>query len=215
MAQVPTGTTFYVASAYASSQNTTAVSNATEAVVTCAAHGYANGDFVEITSGWGRLNLRVARVKSVATNTFTLEGIDTSNTNFFPAGTGTGSVRKIGTFTQITQVVNPSSSGGDPKTVSYRYLESDVDYSINDGFNATNYTLEVDADSIGTAGYTAMQSLTDVQTTTCLKMVTRSGSIVLYPCTVALNESVKLQQGNINTVTSQFTGKNRITRYAS
>ena len=45
MAQVPTGTTFFIASAFGSSINTTAVSNATEAVVTTASpHGYANGD---------------------------------------------------------------------------------------------------------------------------------------------------------------------------
>lgn len=215
MAQVPTGTTFYVASAYASSQTTTAVSNASEAVVTCAAHGYANGDIVEVTSGWGRLNRRVFRVKSVATNTFVLEGADTSNTNFFPAGTGTGSVRKVSTFQQITGVMNPQSSGGDPKTVNYKFIESDVEYSINDGFAATNYTMEIDADQIGSAGYTALKTLTDVQTDTCLKMVTRSGSLVFIPCTVALNESIRLQDGQINRVNASFNGNNRLTRYAS
>jgi len=215
MAQVPTGTTFFIASAYASSQTTTAVSNASEAVVTCNAHGYSNGDMVEITSGWGRLNRRVFRVKSAATNTFALEGADTTNTNFFPAGTGTGSVRKINTFTQITGVMNPQSSGGDPKTVNYKFMESDVEYSINDGFSATNYTMEIDADQIGSAGYTALKSLTDVQTDTCLKMVTRSGSLVFQPCTVALNEAVRLQDGQINRVNAAFNGNNRLTRYAS
>src|SRR4051812_46958916 len=140
MAQVPTGTTFYVASSYAASQATTAVSNAAEAVVTCTAHGFSNSDIVEITSGWGRLNRRVFRVKSVATNTFTLEGADTSSASFFPAGVGIGSVRKINTFTQITNVLSASSSGGEPKTVSYKYIESDVEYAINDGFTATSYT---------------------------------------------------------------------------
>jgi len=215
MAQVPTGTTFFIASAYASSQTTTAVSNASEAVVTCNAHGYSNGDMVEITSGWGRLNRRVFRVKSAAANTFALEGADTTNTNFFPAGTGTGSVRKINTFTQITGVMNPQSSGGDPKTVNYKFMESDVEYSINDGFSATNYTMEIDADQIGSAGYTALKSLTDVQTDTCLKMVTRSGSLVFQPCTVALNEAVRLQDGQINRVNAAFNGNNRLTRYAS
>lgn len=215
MAQVPTGTTFHIASAYASSKTTTVVTNASEAVVTSTAHGYSNGDIVELTSGWGRLNRRVFRIKSVTTDTFVLEGADTTNTNFFPSGTGVGSVRKISTFTQITKVMNPQSNGGDPKNVTYKFIESDVDYSINDGFNATNYTLELDADSIGEAGYTALKSLTDVQTDTCLKMVTRSGSLLYQPCTVALNEAVKLQDGQINRVTCVFNGNNRLTRYAS
>lgn len=215
MAQVPTGTTFFVASAYGSSKTTTIVTNATEAVVTSAAHGYANGDLLEITSGWGRLNRRVFRAKSVATDTFVLEGCDTSNTSFFPAGSGIGSVRKINTQTQITGVMNPQSSGGDPKKVTYKFLESDVEYSINDGFTATDYTLELDADQIGTAGYTALLALTNVQTDTCLIMVTRSGSKIYQPCTVALNESIKLQDGQINRVNVAFNGNNRLTRYAS
>lgn len=215
MAQVPTGTTFYVASTYGSAKTTTIVTNATEAVVTAAAHGYSNGDVVEITSGWGRLNKRVFRIKSSTTDTFVLEGADTSSTDIFPSGSGVGTVRKITAFTQITSVMNPSSSGGDPKTVTYKFVESDVEYSINDGFSATSYSMEMDADAIGNAGYTALKSLTDAQTDTCLKMVTRSGSIVLLPCTAAMNEMVRLQEGQINRVSTVFNGKNRPTRYSS
>lgn len=215
MAQVPTGTTFAIASTYGSSIPTTAVTNATEAVVTATAHGFSNGDFVEMTSGWGRLNLRTFRVKSVAANTFVLEGGDTTSTTYFPAGTGTGSVRKVTAFTTISQVLSMSSSGGDPKTVNYKYMDSDVDYSINDGFNAVVQSLELDADSIGAAGYTALKSLTDVQTNTVLRTTMRSGSIILQPCTVALNETPVMADGQINRVRVSFNGNNRVTRYAS
>jgi len=215
MAQVPTGSTFFIASAFAASKTTTIVTNASEAVVTSAGHGYSNGDIVEMTSGWGRLNRRNFRIKSVATDTFVLEGADTSSTTFYPAGTGVGSVRKISTFTQITSVMNPQSTGGDPKNVVYKFIESDVEYSINDGFTATSYTLELDADAIGSAGYTALKTLTDVQTDTSLKVVTRSGSLIFQPCTVALNEAIRMQDGQINRVNVSFNGNNRLTRYAS
>lgn len=215
MAQVPTGSTFFIASAFAASKTTTTVTNASEAVVTSAGHGYSNGDIVEMTSGWGRLNRRDFRIKSVATDTFVLEGADTSSTTFYPPGTGVGSVRKISTFTQITSVMNPQSTGGDPKNVVYKFIESDVEYSINDGFTATSYTLELDADAIGSAGYTALKTLTDVQTDTSLKVVTRSGSLIFQPCTVALNEAIRMQDGQINRVNVSFNGNNRLTRYAS
>lgn len=215
MAQVPTGSTFFIASAFAASKTTTIVTNASEAVVTSTGHGYSNGDIVEMTSGWGRLNRRDFRIKSVATDTFVLEGADTSSTTFYPAGTGVGSVRKISTFTQITSVMNPQSTGGDPKNVVYKFIESDVEYSINDGFTATSYTLELDADAIGSAGYTALKTLTDVQTDTSLKVVTRSGSLIFQPCTVALNEAIRMQDGQINRVNVSFNGNNRLTRYAS
>lgn len=215
MAQVPTGSTFYIASTIATAKTASAVTNAAEAVVTSTAHGYSNGDTVIMFSGWGRLNKRAFRVKSVTTDTFVLEGCDTSNTTYFPAGTGIGTVQKISAFTQITTVMNPSSSGGEPKVVSYKFIESDVEYSINDGFTATSYTVELDADSIGGAGYTALKTLTDVQTDTVLKLVTRSGSILLVPCTVALNEAVSLNEGQINRVKATFNGNNRAVRYAS
>lgn len=215
MAQVPTGTTFHIASAFAASQTVTAVTNASEAVCTCAAHGYSNGDIVEITSGWGRLNKRTFRLKSVATNTFVLEGADTTSTTLFPASSGTGSVRKVSTFTELTSITAVSSSGGEPKTVNYKFIASDVEYAINDGFSATSYTLTMDADSIGAAGYTALKSLTDVQTDTVLKIVTRSGALIFQPGTVALNEAVSMQDGQINTCTAQIAGSNRLTRYAS
>lgn len=215
MAQVPTGTTFFIASAFGSAKTTTIVTNASEAVVTSTTHGFTNGDIVEMTSGWGRLNKRAFRIKSVTTDTFALEGMDTTNTTYFPAGSGVGSVRKATTFTQVSNVLGASSQGGDPKTVNYKYIESDVDFSLNDGFNATSYTLELDADSIGTAGYTAMKALTDVQTDTVMLMVTRNGAKVYQPCTVALNEAVQLQDGQINRVRCAFNGNNRLTRYAS
>lgn len=219
MAQVPTGTVFSIASAFASSLPFTSATNAAETVLSLASTtGLAVNDIVEVTSGWGRLNLRIFRIKALVTNTsITLELADTSSTSFFPSpGTNAaGSVRKVNTWTDISQVTAVSSSGGDPITVDYRYLESDVRYSINDGFNASSYSVTLDADAIGTAGYTALKSLTDVQTNTILRVRTRSGQINLIPCTVALNEAVSMADGQINTVTASFNGNGRLTRYAS
>ncbi len=215
MAQVPTGSTFFIATAFGSALPVTIVSNAAEAVVTSTGHTLANNDIVEMRSGWGRMEKRAFRVKGVATNTFTLEGFDTSNTTFFPAGGGIGSVRKVSTFVQLTTVMNPTASGGEAKKVNYKFIESDVEYSINDGFSAVNRALELDADSIGSAGYTALKSLTDVQTDTILKTVTKSGSFTLLPCTVALNEEVVYQDGQINRVKVDFSGNNKSTRYAA
>ena len=60
-----------------------------------------------------------------------------------------------------------------------------------------------------------LRTLTDVQTNTILRVTTRSGQIQLIPGTVALNESVQMNDGQINTVTASITGNNRTTRYAS
>ena len=215
MAQVPTGTTFAVATTYGAAITVSAITNDTEAVVTTsAAHSLTNGAIVEMTSGWGRIHRRVFRIKAATGSSLTLEGVDTTSTTYFPAGLGVGSLRAITAFTPVTQVLGFSTSGGDAKQVEYAYFDNDVSYSINDGFSATSMNLELDSDSLGTAGYSALRTLTEVQTDTCLRIVARNGSFTYQPCTVALNESVQMQTGQVNRVRCAFNGNNRAMRYA-
>jgi hypothetical protein len=215
MASVPTGTIFSLATVFASPKTVTAITNATEASVSCTAHGYSVGDIVQLYSGWGRLNRRVARIKTSTTDAFTIEGIDTTNTEFFPAGSGGGTVRKISTFQQINKILNPSNSGGEPKNVTVKFMESDVEESINDGFSAITESFDIDADEFGQASYNALVSLSEVQTDTVLKKTLKSGSMIFTPCRVALNENVKLADGSIMTNTVSINGNGKLTRYSA
>ena len=60
-----------------------------------------------------------------------------------------------------------------------------------------------------------MRTLTDAQTNTVMKMLMRSGAVVYLPCTLALNDVPRLQDGQINRISAQFAGVNRHTRYAA
>lgn len=214
MATLPSRTILSVASAFASAVAVSGISNAAEAVVSAAAHGFANGDIVQLYSGWGRLNRRVVRVKSTAANTFVAEGIDTTSLEFFPAGSGVGTVRKITTFTQISKYLNPSTSGGDPKNVTVRFMDEDTDTSLNDGFNATTESFDIDADQFGSSAYAVLVAMTNVQIDTVLKKTLRSGATIYTPCTIALNENVKLADGSIMTNAVSVNGNGRVTRYS-
>jgi len=213
MANVPTGTIFSVVTAFATAKTTTVATNASSCVITAAGHGYSNGDAVYITSGWGRLNNRVFEISGVTTDTFTIP-LDTSDTNYFPAGSGLGTVKELQTLVQLSKLMNPQTSGGDPKVVNYKFIDSDVDYSINDGFNAVGYTLEMDDDDT-TVGYDALKALTEVQTDTVLKMTMRNGARIYIPGRVALNDVPRLQEGQINRMVVAFNGNGRHTRVAS
>lgn len=215
MARVPTGTLFSVATAFSAPKTVSAITNAVEASVSSTGHGFSVGDVIEMTSGWGRLQKRAYRIKTVTTDAFVLEGADTTNVNFFQPGGGAGSARKVSTWVQLSTMMNPTSSGGEPKKVTYKFVESDVEYNINDGFTAVDRTMDMDADSIGTPGYVALRNLTEVQTDTILRSLAKSGSVSYLPCTVALNEEEKMQDGQIVTNTVAFSGNNRSTRYAS
>jgi len=215
MASVPTGTIFSLATVFAAAKTVTAITNAAEASVSCTAHGYSVGDVVQLYSGWGRLNRRAARVKSATTDAFVLEGINTTNTEFYPSGSGGGTVRKISTFQQINKILNPSNSGGEAKNITVKFLESDVEENINDGFTAITETFDIDADEFGQASYAALVNLSEVQTDTVLKKTLKSGSTIYTPCRVAFNENVKLADGSIMTNTVSINGNGRLTRYSA
>lgn len=215
MASVPTGTIFSIATVLATAKTISAITNAAEASVSVTAHGYSAGDIVQVFSGWGRLNRRVARVKTPTTDAFLLEGINTTNTEFFPPGSGIGSVKKVTTFQQINKILNPTNSGGEPKNITVKFLESDVEENLNDGFSAITETFDIDADEFGGASYAALVALTDVQTDTVLKKTLKSGALIFTPCRVAINENVKMADGSIMTNAVSINGNGRITRYSA
>lgn len=215
MASVPTGTIFSLATVFAAAKTVSAISNAAEASVSCTAHGFDVGDVVQLYSGWGRLNRRVGRIKSETADAFVLEGINTTNAEFFPAGSGGGTVRKVTTFQQINKILNPSNSGGEAKNITVNFLESDVEENINDGFTAITETFDIDADEFGQASYAALVDLSEVQTDTVLKKTLKSGSTIYTPCRVAFNENVKLAEGSIMTNTVSINGNGRLTRYGA
>lgn len=217
MASLPTGSRIAVATELGESKSITAITNASEAVCTATGHGLVVGDIIVLKSGWDRLDNRVLRVKAVtAPDGFTLEGraADTSNTSLFPAGGGIGSFQKVLTWVDVLKVLANNTSGGDPKKVAYRYLESESEQEINDGFSAVSRTLEIDSDSIETQGYQAVAKLSEIGADTVQRITMKKGAVSFLACTLAMNEEVLMQDGQLNRVRVDISGKTKSTRYA-
>lgn len=215
MARTPTGTVHSVATLLASAKTVTAVTNADEAVVASVGHGFSNGDIVLIYSGWGRLNFRAFRVKTVLTDSFVLQGADTTNTELYSPGAGVGTVRKVSTWVDLDRTMNHSSSGGDAKTVNVKFIESDVEIVLNDGFNAVQRTFDMDADMIGTPAYAALKMLSATDADTVVRRRAKSGAVSLIPAKVSFNEEETLSEGQAVTVKGTFNAQNISTRYAA
>lgn len=143
-----TGATIAIAKAYlpalgSAATATTALSNALECVVT-ATHSLDNGDYVVMASGWGLLDQRVVRVKSVSGGTsFVLEGVDTSDTSKYPATTGVGTFRKINTWSTLSQVKGISASGGAQQFADITSISDTVIRQIPTVKDAVNMTIDV------------------------------------------------------------------------
>lgn len=147
-----TGTTISVAKTYgapvalsAATNSATAGFAATTSMTTGSAHGFVSGDYVEITSSWGRLNQRIARCTTGTTgSTVVLENVDTFDTGKFPSGTGgTGSLRKITAWTALSQLKSLSSGGGDMQSADATSLDDVVEKKIPTIRSAVTMDVEV------------------------------------------------------------------------
>ena len=193
--KLPNGTTFAIASGYAAPITVTALSNATEAIAT-ATNTLTAGDFVEVTSGWSRLNGKVARVSGASGTGFTLEGIDTSSTVNYPAGSGIGTARKISGWTQIQQVLTSGTSGGDQQFATYQFIEADQETRIPTTKSAAGLDLSV-ADDPSLPGYIALSIANDDRDPRALKCSLSNGSVILYNAYCSLNKTPSMTSNQV------------------
>jgi hypothetical protein len=115
-----------------------AITKASEGVVTSTAHGFSNGDVVVFKSMGGMTELegQACRIKSVATDTFTLEGLDTSSNGTFTSGT----VNKVTAWTTISQVQSIEAEQANPNRIETTTLsdsEKQYVFGLPDTANIT------------------------------------------------------------------------------
>lgn len=213
-ASLPNGSTLFIGSAYGSALTVSALTNANPGVATSTAHGLSNGDYVVVTSGWSRLNNRLVRVAGVTANTFELEGINTTDTDIYPASSGVGSVREVTTFTQITQVLQPTSQGGEQQFLAYQFLEDDAQTEIPTTKTAGGFNFSV-ADDPTLAGYIAMAAANDDREARALRVNLANGSKLCYYAYLTLNETPSLTVNELMACQATARFLNKPTRYTT
>lgn len=186
--KLPNGSTIHICSGFAALLNVTAITNAAQAQATSAAHGLANGDYVVFVSGWSKASNRLYRVANVATNTFELEGLDTSDTTKYTAGAGTGTVKKVSGWTQIQQVLGTSSEGGQQNYTTFQFLEDDFEQRIPTNKSASGFNIDV-ADDPSLAGYIAASAASDDGDPRAVRVTTKNGSKILYYSYISVNKT--------------------------
>lgn len=144
-----TGATLAVAKTYVPAYNVTGttvtqVTNANPAVAS-ATNTLASGDYVLMSSAWGLLDMRIVRVLSATGSTFTLEGIDTSDTTKYPGGaTGAvGTFKKITAWSSLSQVKAVNASGGAQQFADITAINDTVKRQIPTVKDAVAMTVDV------------------------------------------------------------------------
>jgi hypothetical protein len=212
---LPNGATVAIASTYGASKTMSALSNANPAVATLeASHGVIVNDILVVTSGWSRLNGRVLRASAVATNDVSLEGFNSTSTTTYPSGSGIGSVKEVTAWTQITQILETSSSGGEQQFVTYSFLEDDAEHQIPTVKSPVSFKFKI-ADDATLAHYAVLDAADLARTPQAVRLVLPSGSIVYWNAYVTLSRTPTLTKNEVMGLECTMSLVSEVTRYAA
>lgn len=162
-------------SALATAVTITGITKANPGVVTATAHGLVDGDYVLLDiDGMYQIDSMVVRVDNKTTDTFELEGIDTTSYDTFSAGT----LQKVTFGTSITTATTLSGSGGDFDFIDTTTIHTNVKTQIPGLSNPATYTFDNIWDTSDT-GLIAMKAASDQQDTRCFKFTFGTGGNIM------------------------------------
>lgn len=210
--KLPNGAIMEIASVFSAAVLATAISNAQPAVVQAAGHDLEDGDIIVVTSGWTRLNDRVARVDAALADSFALEGIDTTKTSVYTAGAGVGSVRTVSAWAQIAQITEVATSGGDQQFTTFGFLEDDDDRQLPTTKSPISMTITVADDPL--LPYVPIcEGADEDKESRVVRLKLPNGSEIYYNAYVSITSTPSLSRNNIMTRTITLSLASRPTRY--
>ena len=210
----PEGSKFYFSNTLAAAKSITALTNASPAVATATAHGYADGDEILLNSGWEDATDSVFKVDQLTADTFSLLGLNAVNTSFYPTGSGVGTAQKISNWLEIPQVLGISTSGGDARFTTISPLAKRNDINVPTGFNALSLTLTLGHDPAN-SNYQAMLEIARGLSKTAFKMVLSGGTVAYGYGYMSISEAPTMQRNQANQVNAAITMLGRFVSYAS
>lgn len=210
----PEGSAFYFSSTFASAKTLTVVTNANPAVATSTSHGYADNDLVLFNSGWEDAADSVFKVDQTDSNTFSLLGLNSTNTSFYAAGAGIGTTQLISSFVSIPQILSISSQGGDPRFTQISPLARRNATQVPTGFNPASMTLTLGYDP-SNANYLTMLDVSRALTKVAFKMTLSGGAQMVAYGYLSVSEVPQLNVNQANTVTCALTFLNKPVSYSS
>ncbi|MFA5662400.1 phage tail protein [Castellaniella sp.] len=200
----PDGSRWYLGTALGSAIDASGVTNANPPVVTATSHGLNDGDYVMVHSSWAQIDGMVIRVDDSQTDTFKLEGVDSTDTNVFPA-TPTLSVQKITTQVEIAKVMNVQNSGGDQQFAQWQYLAERLQRQKPTVKNPVTVTFDVAYDDDMPTYYTEMVKADETAEVRPLRLLMPSGNEIVYAVYIGFNAQPSLTQGQIMVNNAAFT----------
>lgn len=164
-----------VQSAIAATKTITAITKASPAVCSATANGYSNGDYVLVLAqGMHQVNGRVFRVTSAATDTFALEGCDSTLFDTFSSGTA----QKLTFGTSVTTALDWSSTGGGFNMIDTTTIHAGQKSEIPGLPNSMSFSFNSIWDP-SDAGLVALKTASDSQAQRAVKLTFGTGGAIV------------------------------------
>jgi len=163
-------------SALGTAKTITGITKADPGVATSTSHGIADGSYVVLDiSGMYQLDGRVIRTANAATDTFELEGEDTSAYDTFSSGTA-----EVITFgTSITSVRGLTTGGGDFPFIDTTTIHVNIATQIPGIASPISYTWENIWD-VSDTGLIALKAASDTKAQRAFKFTFADGQIMVF-----------------------------------
>ena len=196
----------------AGAKTITVATNANPCVMTSVAHGYSTDDEILLTTGWEDATDSVYKITVLTADTFSVTGLDTTNTSYFASGSGVGTAQKLSTWLDIPQVLTVSSSGGDARFTDISPLAKRNSIKVPTGFNATAMMLTLGHDA-SQANYITMLGISRNLSKVAIKQVISGGAVTYGYGYMSVSENPKLNVNQANTVDAALTILGRTVSY--
>lgn len=210
----PEGTRLYFSSTLAAAKTITGLSNANPAVATSVAHGFVDGDELLINSGWGDIDEMVFKADQLTADTFSLLDQNTTDTTFYPPGSGTGTAKKISTWVEVPQLLTLSTDGGDTRFTDIGLLGRRQDIRVPTGFNPSSMQMTLAWDP-NQANFKTMLDLSRTIRQCAMKIVVGGGAVIYGYGYLNVKESPSFNRNQVLEVSGALTMNNRPMSYAA
>lgn len=170
-------------SALAAAKTITAISKATEAVIT-ATHDFQVGDLIVIdeVAGMFEINKRVVRVKSINTTVdFTCEGLDSTNWTTYVSG---GTAQKVSTLLAFDNVTSFNFPEPQPNRIDVTPISSSQKIEVFGLDDAPVATMNMNSDPLG-ATIVELRKASLEKTTRAFRVTTQTGQVLIFNAYVA------------------------------
>lgn len=201
-----------IAATYSAAKTVTAITLASPGVATSAAHGLANdtvGYWSGVT-GMAQLEGQATRVKNQATNTFELQGLNTTNYSAFTAGTFT----PVATWVTLAEATSYDIGGGAADKLDVTTLLDIVKKEEQGLLPTQNVTMDVIAQDTPSAAMLLLESAVQTQGAVVVRITLGNGAVRVFRGEPSLpGESVS--QGAVGTGSLDFAAKGFVLKLAA